>query len=109
MLYYTKLLTLTYAGPSPPIDIQSLCNVVVWGTSLNPNGDITGYEAQFYIPGTEVALLKEIAQDRTFYIVEEEDKLSKPLNVLVRVCIIIMYRVAVVTLYAGVHKNKNRT
>ena len=58
----------------------------MWGIPLNPNGDITRYEAQFYIPGTEVALLKEIAQDRTFYIVEEEDKLRKPLNTLVRVC-----------------------
>ena len=52
----------------------------------NPNGDITAYEAQFYIPGTENGRLVEIAQSRTFYIVKEEDKLGGDTSTFVRVC-----------------------
>ena len=51
----------------------------------NPNGDITAYEAQFYIPGTENSRLVEIAQDRTFYVVREEDKLGGDTSTFVRV------------------------
>lgn len=72
-------------GPSPPIDFQSLCNVIVWGEPFNPNGEITVYEAQFYIPDTQLRVLREIAQDRTFYIIDEEDKLGGNVDTFVRV------------------------
>ena len=51
----------------------------------NPNGDITTYEAQFYIPGTENSRLVEIAQDRTFYIIKEQDKLGGDTSTFIRV------------------------
>ena len=76
-----------YLGPSPPIDFQSLCDVIVWGTPFSPNGDITGYEAQFYIPGTQnIMKIVEIAKDRTFYIVKENDNLDGDTDPFVRVC-----------------------
>ena len=62
-------------GPSPPTDFQTLCNVIVWGMPVSPNGELLGYQAQFYIPGTQLGVVREVAQDRTFYIVKEEDKL----------------------------------
>ena len=79
-------------GPSPPIDFQSLCNVIVWGEPFNPSGDIAVYEAQFYIPDTQLRVLREIAQDRTFYIVDEEDKLGGNVDTFVRVivCVVIL-------------------
>ena len=52
----------------------------------NPNGDITGYEAQLFIPGTQNRKLVEIAHDRTFYIVKKEDKLDGDTDIFVRVC-----------------------
>ena len=53
---------------------------------FNPNGDLTGYEVQFYIPDTQIRMLREVAQDRTFYITEEDDKLGGvPRNTFVRV------------------------
>ena len=79
------MIILVSAGPSSPIDVQALCNVVVWGTSLNPNGKIIKYEAEFFIPDTDIAIVRDIPEDRTFYIVEEEDKLGATSNTLVRV------------------------
>lgn len=79
------MIILVFAGPSPPIDVQALCNVVVWGAPLNPNGKITEYETEFFIPDADVAIVRHIPKDRTFYIVEEEDKLGDSSNVLVRV------------------------
>ena len=72
-------------GPSPPIEFQSLCNVVVWGMPVNPNGEILRYEVQFYVPGTQLEVAKEIPHDRTFYIVEYADKLSLYGGTFVRV------------------------
>jgi hypothetical protein len=65
-----------------------LCNVVVWGTPLNPNGKITEFEAEFFIPDANVAIVRHIPKDRTFYIVEEEDNLGDLSNILVRVIVI---------------------
>lgn len=79
------MIILVFAGPSPPIDVQALCNVVVWGAPLNPNGKITEYATEFFIPDADVAIVRHIPKDRTFYIVEEEDKLGDSSNVLVRV------------------------
>ena len=64
-----------------------MCNVIVWGEPFNPSGDITAYEAQFYIPDTKLRVLREIAQDRTFYIIEEEDKLGGNMDTFVKVSV----------------------
>ena len=82
------MIILVSTGLSPPIDVQALCNVVVWGMPLNPNGKITEYETEFFIPDADVAIVRHIPKDRTFYIVEEEDKLGDNSNVLVRVIVI---------------------
>ena len=70
-----------------------MCNIIVWGKPFNPNGDITAYEAQFYIPDTQLRVLREIAQDRTFYIIDEEDKLGGNMHTFVQV----KFNVCVVT------------
>lgn len=72
-------------GTSPPIDVQALCNVVVWGTPLNSNDKITKYEAEFFNHDIKDVIVRDIPEDRTFYIVEEEDKLGTISNTLVRV------------------------
>ena len=40
------------AVPGPPSNVQSLCNVIVWGTPDEPNGEIIGYDVQFRKVGT---------------------------------------------------------
>ena len=52
---------------------------------FSPNGDLTGYEVQFFVTDTQVRMLREIPKDRTFYVVEEEDKLGGPRNTFARV------------------------
>ena len=64
-----------------------MCNIVVWATPLNPNGKITEFEAEFFIPDANITIVRRIPKDRTFYIVEEEDKLGDLSNILVRVTI----------------------
>lgn len=61
----------------------------MWGAPLNPNGDVTGFEVQIFIPSIEVVILKEIPRDRTFYIVEEDGILGN-LNALIRVIIVLV-------------------
>lgn len=84
------MMILVFAGPSPPIDVQALCNIVIWGAPLNPNGKVTEFEVEFFIPDADVTIVRHVPKDRTFYIVEEEDKLSDIINILIRVIIICM-------------------
>ena len=67
-----------------------MCNIVVWATPLNPNGKITEFEAEFFIPDANITIVRSIPKDRTFYIVEEEDKLGDLSNILVRVIITVL-------------------
>ena len=52
---------------------------------VNPNGELLGYQVQFYVPGTQLEAAKEIPHDRTFYIVKSDDKLSVYGGTFVRV------------------------
>ena len=79
------ILTPTDMKILPPTDVQSVCNAIMWGSPLNPNSELTGYEAQFYTPDTEIRVMKTIPQDRTFYILQEGDKLGGPHNTFFRV------------------------
>ena len=87
-----SMVILVSAGPSPPIDVQALCNVVVWGAPLNPNGKITEFEAEFFVPDADITIARHIIpRDRTFYIVQEEDKLGEISDILLRVLCVIVY------------------
>ena len=81
------MVSFLFVGPSAPLDVQSLCNAIVWRVPQNTNGDLTGYNVQFYVPGTQFRRHQEVARDRTFYVVTNEDKLDSPLHTHIRVII----------------------
>ena len=43
---------LPFTVPCPPSNVQSLCNVIVWGRPDEPKGEIIGYDVQFRKVGT---------------------------------------------------------
>ena len=57
----------------------------MWGRPRDPNGELTGYEIQFYIPDTEIRMTKTIPRVKTFYTLQEGDKLGGPHNTFFRV------------------------
>ena len=59
----------------------------MWQMPAHPNGVITGYTVQFYIPGTHINIHKHVPHSKTFYKVVEEDILDsyRPCNTHVRV------------------------
>ena len=67
---------LLHVVPSDPVDVQFYGDVVVWNEPLNPNGQITEYEIQFLIPGTQLRINRSRNSRGTFYAVREEDKLG---------------------------------
>jgi len=51
--------------------VEGLCNVVVWGQPSQPNGQVTGFNAQVYIPGVWYGT--ETFIDNNFYRVRDSD------------------------------------
>ena len=53
----------------------------------HPNGVITGYTVQFYIPETHIIIAhKHVPQSKTFYrVIAEEDNIDEACNTHVRV------------------------
>lgn len=70
---------------SDPVDVQSYGDVVVWNEPLNPNGQITEYEIQFLVPGTQLRITRSRNIQGTFYAVQDDDKLGGTQNTYVRV------------------------
>ena len=77
--------SLTCTGPPPPTGILPLCNVVVWDSPYNPEGNLIGYAVQFYIPGTQNEKVRVITQNRAFYVVQDEDKFDRSHSVFTKV------------------------
>ena len=71
--------------PSRPISVQSHGDVIVWDMPLRPNGEITEYEIQFFIPGTLQRINRSRNSKGTFYVVQNEDKLGGSLGTYFRV------------------------
>ena len=73
------------AVPSVPINVQSLGNVVVWETPSMPSGEITQYEIQFFIPGTDLRMNSFRNSKGTFYVAKSEATLGEPPSTYFRV------------------------
>ena len=70
---------------SDPVDLQSFGDVVVWNEPLNPNGQITEYEIQFFIPDTQLRITRSRNSQGTFYTVQGEDRLGENAHFRVRI------------------------
>ena len=57
--------------------MKSLCTVVLWARPSQPNGKITGYEVQFYIPDEWSGAIHNKTELDIYHIVEEGDTPSK--------------------------------
>ena len=82
---YFRIITCFVLVSSDPVDVQSYGDVVVWNEPLNPNGQITEYEIQFLISGTQLRITRSRNSQGTFYIVQDEDKLGEIQNTYFRV------------------------
>ena len=77
--------------PGPPKIVRAFCTEVVWGSPFNPNGEVLGYELEFYDhqdPSMNNILLKN--RDEHSHIVVENNDLPRGLEssqVYVKVCI----------------------
>ena len=86
MLFYSCI------GLPPPTGILPLCNAIVWESpEYYCDGILTGYEVQIFDPDTHddqtVAPIREVPENKTFYVVQDEDKLSGSQNTFIRVTI----------------------
>lgn len=74
--------------PPPPTGILALCDIIVWETpDYYCDGILTGYQVQFYDPVADAQTLsiRDVPENRTFYVVQEEDRLGGPRNTAIRV------------------------
>lgn len=74
--------------PPPPTGILARCDVIAWETpDYYCDGILTGYQIQFYDPAatTTTVLVQDVPENRTFYAVQENDRLGGPLNTAIRV------------------------
>ena len=59
--------------------------IIVWEMPLRPNGEITEYEIQFFVPDTEQRIIRSRNREGTFYTVQDQDSLAGPLRTFFRV------------------------
>ena len=87
MLSCTGVIPLIYitTEPSVPVDMQSFCDVVVWKTPIQQNGELIGYETEFTNPGARQTVTKQVSIDGNYYIIQDEDKFNDPQTTVVRV------------------------
>ena len=52
------------------------------------DGIITGYQVQFYdaVADTQTMSIQDVPENKTFYVVQEKDRLGGPHNTTIRVC-----------------------
>ena len=65
--------------------MQSFCDVVVWKTPIQQNGELIGYEIEFTNPGAQQTVAKQVGVDGNYYIVRDEDKFDDPQTTVIRV------------------------
>ena len=74
--------------PPPPTGILALCDVIVWETpDYYCDGILTGYQVQFYdaVADTQTMSIRDVPENKTFYVVQERDRLGGPHNTTIRV------------------------
>ena len=64
-------------GPGAPSSVKGLCTVVLWGQPSQPNGVITGFDVQFYIPGVFSGTMYRKGKGDIFHIVQDSDRPSR--------------------------------
>jgi len=62
--------------PGPPSSVKGLCRVVLWGQPSLPNGEIEGFDVQFYVRGRSYGTVRAKRRDNIYHIVQEDDKPS---------------------------------
>ena len=67
----------THTAPGPPSNVKGLCTVVLWGQPSQPNGKITGYEVEFYVPDEWYGLVHSKNESDIYHIVEDTDTSSE--------------------------------
>jgi hypothetical protein len=78
----------------PPPQVLALCSVVVWysveAVSI-VDDTITGYDVRFYSPQSNTQnMIKHVGANRTFYIIQSEDKtVANPDDIYIQVIQII--------------------
>ena len=75
--------------PPPPTGILALCDIIVWETpDYYCAGILTGYQVQFYdaVADTQTMSIQDVPENKTFYVVQERDRLGGPHNTTIRVC-----------------------
>jgi len=60
----------------PPSNVKGLCTVVLWGQPSQPNGEIEGFDVQFYVRGRAYGTVRAKWRDNIYHIVQEDDKPS---------------------------------
>ena len=62
-----------HTAPGPPSNVKGLCTVVLWGRPSQPNGKITGYEVQVYVPDEWYGQPHSKKETDIYHIVEDSD------------------------------------
>lgn len=78
----------SYTELPPPTGILLLCGMIVWETpDYYCDGILTGYQVQFYDPAADpqTMLIQDVPENRTFYVIKNEDRLGGHLNTAIRV------------------------
>ena len=66
-----------HTAPEPPSNVKGLCTVVLWGQPSQPNGRITGYEVQLYVPEEWSGPVNSKNESDIYHIVEDTDTSSE--------------------------------
>ena len=74
MLYHCSARCCTVSGP--PSNVKGLCTIVLWGQPSLPNGEIKGFDVQFYVRGRSYGTIRAKGRDNIYHIVREDDKPS---------------------------------
>ena len=87
---YSTILWTAHAEPPPPTGIVPLCDVIVWETPdyYCDGSTLKGYQVQFNDPtaaDAQTTLIRDVPENRTFYVVKDEDRLGGPHNTTIRV------------------------
>ena len=77
ILWGIIVISFIHTGPGPPSNVKGLCTVVLWGRPSQPNGKITGYEVQVYVPDEWYGPVHSKKETDIYHIVEDSDTPSE--------------------------------
>ena len=63
-------------GPGPPSNVEGLCTIVLWGQPSQPNGEVTGFNVQFYVPDVWYGTLFRKEMNDIYHTVQDSDNPS---------------------------------